>query len=122
MRKGWQVNRLQFPDGLHAMVTAQHLDVADEYLRDLRDAVAVVKADPSLAGKGRAATYGMMAHLPLRGVVRSKVLTLFANSYRAGGAPLELDADAGADDGGLPLRKPWLERVAGWYVARQQRR
>jgi glutamate/tyrosine decarboxylase-like PLP-dependent enzyme len=119
--KGWQVNRLQFPDGLHAMVTAQHLDVADEYLRDLRDAVAVVRCDPSLAGKGRAATYGMMAHLPLRGVVRSKVLTLFANSYRAGGAPLELDADAGTDGGGLPLRKPWLERVASWYVARRQR-
>ena len=90
--QGWQVNRLQFPDGLHAMITAQHLPVIDDYLRDLRDAVATVKADPSLAGKGRAATYGMMAHLPLRGVVRNKVLTLFANAYRAGGAPLELDS------------------------------
>lgn len=124
--KGWQVNRLQFPDGLHAMVTARHLDVADEYLRDLRAAVAIVKADPSLAGKGRAATYGMMAHLPLRGVVRSKVLTLFANSYRAGGAPLQLDADADAGtasgEGSAAPRKPLLERVAGWYLARQPRR
>jgi sphinganine-1-phosphate aldolase len=98
------------------MITAQHLPVVDDYLRDLRDAVATVKADPSLAGKGRAATYGMMAHLPLRGMVRNKVLTLFANAYRAGGAPLELEADAGAS------RKPLLERVAAWYVARQQRR
>jgi sphinganine-1-phosphate aldolase len=120
--KGWQVNRLQFPDGLHAMITAQHLPVIADYLRDLRDAVATVKADPSLAGKGRAATYGMMAHLPLRGVVKSKVLTLFANAYRAGGAPLELDADAAQGHGAVPPTKPWLERLAGWYVARQQRR
>ncbi len=117
--KGWQVNRLQFPDGLHAMITARHLEVVDDYLRDLREAVATVKADPSLAGKGRAATYGMMAHLPLRGVVRSKVLELFANAYRAGGAPLDLEAHGGDS---AQERKPLLERVASWYVARQQRR
>ena len=117
--KGWQVNRLQFPDGLHAMITAQHLPVIDDYLRDLRNAVAVVKADPSLAGKGRAATYGMMAHLPLRGVVRSKVLALFANSYRASGAPLDLEAAAAT---GPDAAKPLLERAAAWYVAWQQRR
>jgi glutamate/tyrosine decarboxylase-like PLP-dependent enzyme len=117
--KGWQVNRLQFPDGLHAMITAQHLPVIDDYLRDLREAVAVVRCDPSLAGKGRAATYGMMAHLPLRGMVRSKVLALFANAYRAGGAPLDLEA-AGADGPGVP--KPLLERVASRYVAWRQRR
>ena len=116
--KGWQVNRLQFPDGLHAMITAQHLPVIDAYLRDLRDAVATVKADPGLAGKGRAATYGMMAHLPLRGMVRHKVLELFANSYRAGGPPLNLDASAG--EGGAP--PPLLERLAARYVAWRQRR
>lgn len=116
--KGWLVNRLQFPDGLHAMITAQHLPVVDDYLRDLREAVATVQADPSLAGKGRAATYGMMAHLPLRGMVRNKVLELFANSYRAGGPPLSLDGQGGGAGGSKPL----LERVAAWYVARQQRR
>jgi sphinganine-1-phosphate aldolase len=116
--KGWLVNRLQFPDGLHAMITAQHLPVIDDYLRDLREALAVVKADPGLATKGRAATYGMMAHLPLRGVVKNKVLALFADSYRAGGPPLSLDAEGG--DGGEA--KPLLERVAAWYVARRQRR
>ena len=113
--RGWQVNRLQFPDGLHAMITAQHLPVIDDYMRDLRDAVATVRADPSLAGKGHAATYGMMAHLPLRGMVRHKVLELFANSYRAGGPPLSLDAA----EGGAP--KPLLERLAARYVAWRQR-
>jgi len=114
--RGWQVNRLQFPEGLHAMITAQHLPVIDDYLSDLRDAVATVRADPSLAGKGHAATYGMMAHLPLRGMVRHKVLELFANSYRAGGPPLSLDAAEG--DGGAP--KPLLERLAARYVRWRQ--
>jgi glutamate/tyrosine decarboxylase-like PLP-dependent enzyme len=114
--RGWQVNRLQFPDGLHAMITAQHLPVIDDYLSDLRDAVATVRADPSLAGKGHAATYGMMAHLPLRGMVRHKVLELFANSYRAGGPPLSLDVAEG--DGGAP--KPLLERLAARYVRWRQ--
>ena len=113
--RGWQVNRLQFPDGLHAMITAQHLPVIDDYLRDLREAVATVRADPSLAGKGHAATYGMMAHLPLRGMVRHKVLELFANSYRAGGPPLSLDAAAGQG-----AAKPLLERLAARYVRWRQ--
>jgi sphinganine-1-phosphate aldolase len=116
--KGWQVNRLQFPDGLHAMITAQHLPVIDDYLRDLREAVATVRCDPSLAGKGHAATYGMMAHLPLRGMVRHRVLELFANSYRAGGPPLSLDAPGA--EGGVPI--PLLERLAARYVAWRQRR
>jgi glutamate/tyrosine decarboxylase-like PLP-dependent enzyme len=115
--RGWLVNRLQFPDGLHAMITAQHLPVVDDYLRDLREAVATVRADPSLAQKGRAATYGMMAHLPLRGVVRSKVLAMFADSYRAGGAPLDLES-AGPGDGHAPTL---LERIAARYVAWRQR-
>jgi hypothetical protein len=84
--------------------------------------VAIVRCDPSLAGKGRAATYGMMAQLPLRGVVKNKVLELFANAYRAGGAPLELDADAGQGEGAAAASQPLLERVARRYVARQQRR
>ena len=114
--KGWHVNRLQSPDGLHAMITAQHLAVVDDYLRDLRDAVATVKADPSLAGKGGAATYGMMAHLPLRGMVKSRVLDMFAGMYRAGGAPLDLHAPAG--DAPVPL----LERLAARYVQWRQQR
>lgn len=122
--RGWQVNRLQFPEGLHAMVTAKHLECADDFLRDLKEAVAVVKADPSLAQKGGAATYGMMAHIPLRGLVRQRVLDIFAAMYQAGGAPLDLAAHAGAGDSqGAPSAPSSLvERIALWYVARKQRR
>jgi len=106
--RGWQVNRNQQPPGLHAMVTAQHLKVVDEYLADLRASVAAVKADPSLAEKGGAATYGMMAHVPLRGMVRKKVLEMYSEQYRAGGG--ELDIAAGSDDGSL------LDRLVKRYV------
>jgi sphinganine-1-phosphate aldolase len=115
--KGWTVNRLQKPDGLHAMITAGHLGVVDEYLRDLRDAVAVVKADPSLAQQGSAGTYGMMAHVPLRGMVKGKVLDLFVQMYRAGGGEVDLHA-APPPQGRM---EALLEKMARWYVTRRQR-
>lgn len=115
--RGWQVNRLQFPEGLHAMVTAKHLDVVDAYLADLRASVAAVKADPSLARQGHAATYGMMANIPLRGIVKKRVLDIFAQMYRAGGGDIDLDEPAAA---GGPASI--ADRLARWYVARRQRR
>jgi glutamate/tyrosine decarboxylase-like PLP-dependent enzyme len=122
--RGWKINRLQFPEGLHAMVTAQHLEVVDAYLSDLKDSVAVVKADPSLGSQGEAATYGLMAHIPLRGMVRQRVLDIFANLYRAGGAELDLSAQGGlegdyshAHGAGSAL----LDRLALRYVAWRQR-
>ncbi|MEM1007277.1 MAG: aspartate aminotransferase family protein, partial [Pseudomonadota bacterium] len=88
---GWHINRVQNPDGIHCMVTARHLAVTDVYLNDLTQAVATVRANPDLAKTGGAATYGMMAHVPLRGMVKSKVLDIFAEMYRAGGGALQLD-------------------------------
>ena len=115
--RGWQVNRNQFPEGLHAMVTAQHLQVVDQYIADLRESVETVRNNPALAREGGAATYGMMAHVPLRGMVRKKVLEMFSEQYRAGGGELDLKAGASVgDEPGL------LDRVVQWYVTRQQRR
>lgn len=119
--RGWHVNRLQKPDGLHAMITAQHLDVVDDYLRDLRASVDAVRADPSLADKGGAATYGMMAHIPLRGMVRSRVLDMFANLYRPGGGEIDLAAAAtGTDPGRGESHEPIAERLARWFVRLRQ--
>lgn len=115
--RGWQVNRNQFPEGLHAMVTAQHLQVVDQYIADLRESVEIVRDNPELAQSGGAATYGMMAHVPLRGMVRKKVLEMFSEQYRAGGG--ELDLKAGASVSGEP---GLLDRVVQWYVTRQQKK
>ncbi|MFZ3220761.1 MAG: aminotransferase class V-fold PLP-dependent enzyme [Rhodoferax sp.] len=120
--KGWTVNRLQNPDGLHAMITAGHLAVVEDYLRDLREAVATVKADPSLAQAGSAATYGMMSHLPLRGMVRQKVLDMFSQMYRAGGQDIDMHAIAAPAQGLAGRVQALAEKAAHWYVARAQRK
>lgn len=116
--RGWKVNRLQKPDGLHAMVTAGHLQVVDEYLRDLREAVAAVKANPGLAREGSAATYGMMAHVPLRGMVREKVRDLFVQMYRAGGGEVDLQGTP-PPQGRVDV---FMEKAARWWVERQLRK
>jgi hypothetical protein len=123
---GWGINRLQKPDGLHAMVTAQHLAVVDSYLSDLRAAVATVRAHPELAQQGHAATYGMLAHVPLRGMVKRRVLDLFAGMYAAGGGEMDLPAnahDAGDASHHGNAKAPLTERFMMQYVrwkSRQQ--
>ncbi|MEM1235966.1 MAG: aspartate aminotransferase family protein [Pseudomonadota bacterium] len=112
-KAGWSINRTQKPDGIHAMVTAQHLAVVPKYLEDLKEAVAAVRADPKLAKSGSAATYGMMAHVPFRGMVKKRVLDIFAEMYRAGGAQLDLHADASPS---------LVERVMGRYVSWRAKR
>ena len=120
--RGWKINRLQNPDGLHAMITASHLDVMDDYLRDLKEAVATVKAHPELARAGSAATYGLMSHLPLRGMVRQKVLDLFAQMYRAGAQELDLHADEKPEPGLKGQVNALVTRLAQWYVEREQQK
>ncbi len=65
-----------------------------------------------------------MANIPLRGIVRRRVLDIFAGMYRAGGAEFEPSAPAGPGDAqGEPAGPSSLaERIALWYVARKQRR
>jgi glutamate/tyrosine decarboxylase-like PLP-dependent enzyme len=79
--KGWHIDRLQRPEGLHAMVTPRHALVADRYLADLAEAVATVRADPELKRKGDAAMYGMISRVPLRGAVRAEVLKMARGMY-----------------------------------------
>ena len=118
---GWQVNRNQFPAALHAMVTAQHLKVVDQYLADLRKAVETVKANPELAQQGRAATYGMMAHVPLRGMVKKKVLEIFSEQYRAGGGEIDIEAAAESGIGGGE-ENGVLDRLLQRYVSYRSRK
>ncbi len=88
--RGWQMDRVQRPDGLHVMVTAGHRAVAGQWAADLAAAVAEVRAAPG-AGGGAAATYGLIAHAPLRGMVRAQVRELFLKLYEPGGG-LDLSA------------------------------
>ena len=101
------------------MITVQHLGVVGDYLRDLREAVTTVKAQPDLANQGGVATYEMMAHIPLRRLVKKQVLDIFAEQYRQGAVQLDLSGPK-AGSGQPPVTGPraLLERVARWYVWR----
>lgn len=98
-KKGWHIDRQQRPDSLHAMVTPLHADVVDEYLADLREAVDIVRSNPELATKGGAAMYGMISHVPLRGMIRRTVLKMMLDMYGPAGAIPDPDSqDSMGDD------------------------
>ncbi len=97
-QRGWHIDRQQKPEALHAMVTPRHAQVADKYIQDLKDSVAIVKADPELATKGNAAMYGMIAHIPMRGLIRDNVLKMMMAMYGPDGKVVDLNAESQSDD------------------------
>jgi glutamate/tyrosine decarboxylase-like PLP-dependent enzyme len=115
--RGWHVDRQQHPACLHAMVTQAHAGVVDAYLADLRAAVAEVKGRPELSTQGDAAMYGLVAHVPLRGMVKKNVLKMMEAMYGPEGAPPDLGAEAGKPGDrltALALKAlPRLEKLSG---------
>jgi glutamate/tyrosine decarboxylase-like PLP-dependent enzyme len=79
--RGWSCDRQHRPASLHLTVTANHEPIVDDYLRDLRDAVAEVRANPGLAKTGSAPMYGMAARMPVRFFVKAQVKKVIAGLY-----------------------------------------
>jgi sphinganine-1-phosphate aldolase len=79
--RGWHVDRLQRPEGLHAMVTPAHQQVTEEYLEDLKASVEIVRLEPNLGAKGNAAMYGMIAHVPFRKLIKKEVMNMMEKMY-----------------------------------------
>ncbi|MBQ7101922.1 MAG: hypothetical protein IJN81_09820, partial [Clostridia bacterium] len=99
--KGWHIDRLIHPDGLHAMITCSHDDAIDRYFADLREAVDAVKGKPELALKGEAATYSTVGHIPLLGMVRSSVLNVFSQSYEISKGLIDISDSTQVTGGGM---------------------
>ncbi len=97
---GWGVDRQQDPPCVHCTVNASNAPAVDPYLADLHQAVADVRADPSLARQGDAAMYGMMARVPIRGLVDHTVRGVLEGMYGPDGASLD-DPGQGAQEGPL---------------------
>ncbi len=96
--KGWHVDRQQKPETLHAMVTPRHAEIADKYLDDLREAVEHVRGRQDLAMTGNAAMYGMVAHIPLRGMIRKELLKMMLEMYGPDMKMPDLKGAGGAED------------------------
>lgn len=119
-KKGWHVDRLQKPQALHAMVTPGHLQVADAFLADLRNAVEEARAHPELADQGNAAMYGIMAELPLRGMIKKNVLKIMEQLYGPEGAMPDFDSAVAEVDGEAPAQDMSM-KLATWLVKTKQR-
>lgn len=69
--KGWNLNTLQFPSSIHICVTMLHTKkgVADQFVDDVRDEVAIIMTNPNEKTTGMGAIYGMAQSIPDRSMV-----------------------------------------------------
>jgi glutamate/tyrosine decarboxylase-like PLP-dependent enzyme len=82
--RGWTVDRQHRPASIHLTVTANHAGSVDDYVKDLRDALAEVRANPGLAKSGSAPMYGLAAKMPIRRLVAANVRKVIADLYAPG--------------------------------------
>nr|CAI5868717.1 unnamed protein product [Callosobruchus analis] len=70
-QKGWSLNNLQFPPGIHICVTHMHVTpgVADRFIEDVKSSIAEIMKDPSLPVEGNMAIYGAAQQIPDRSIV-----------------------------------------------------
>lgn len=80
--KGWLVDRQQLPPCIHLTILPSNLPAIDEYMKDVKAALNYALANPQAEAKGNAAMYGMMARIPLRGMVKKNLIKLFEEIYQ----------------------------------------
>ena len=71
LKKGWYMNVLQNPPGIHMCVTLVHTKegVADRFINDIKECAAKLMSDPKTKATGKAAFYGQAATIPDRSIV-----------------------------------------------------
>ncbi|XP_023677265.1 sphingosine-1-phosphate lyase 1 isoform X2 [Paramormyrops kingsleyae] len=69
--KGWNLNTLQFPSSIHICVTLLHTKpgVATQFIRDVKEQVAIIMKNPKEKTTGMGAIYGMAQSIPDRSMV-----------------------------------------------------
>lgn len=81
-KKGWHLDRIQFPNALHMMVNPHHAEIVDTFLKDLQEAVNEVINNPGKSSDGDAAIYGMVASLPDRDKVKDYIVNFLKSQYK----------------------------------------
>lgn len=108
-QKGWHIDRLQNPAALHVMITPRHQDFIEQYIRDLKDSVEYVKNHPGLELQGNAATYGMIAKVPFRGVIKKQALKMMMDLY----GPEAKSIDFSESSGGI------AEKIGKFFIKKR---
>jgi glutamate/tyrosine decarboxylase-like PLP-dependent enzyme len=81
-KKGWHLDRIQFPNALHLMVNPHHAEIVDVFIKDLKESVEEVVQNPGGGSEGSAAMYGMVATMPDRSKVKDFVINFLRDQYR----------------------------------------
>ena len=81
-KKGWHLDRIQFPNALHMMVNPHHAEIVDTFLKDLQETVKEVINNPGKPSDGDAAIYGMIASLPNRDKVKDYIVNFLKSQYK----------------------------------------
>lgn len=71
--RGWKLDRLQYPPGLHAMISPSHGPLVNEILGDLRACTETIRREGTVA-EGAAAMYGMLGVMEDRSAVNDFIL------------------------------------------------
>ncbi|KAM4730348.1 sphingosine-1-phosphate lyase 1 isoform 2-T2 [Anableps anableps] len=69
--KGWNLNTLQYPSSIHICCTVLHTQpgVADRFVREVKEQVAIIMENPKEKTTGMGAIYGMAQSIPDRSLV-----------------------------------------------------
>ncbi|XP_074502879.1 sphingosine-1-phosphate lyase 1 isoform X2 [Sebastes fasciatus] len=69
--KGWNLNTLQYPSSIHICCTVLHTKsgVADQFVHDVKEQVAIIMKNPKEKTTGMGAIYGMAQSIPDRSMV-----------------------------------------------------
>ncbi len=109
-QRGWMVDRQQFPHSIHLTIMTHNAPRIDEYLSDLKEAIQFALENPKATSKGEAALYGLMARIPVRGMVRKNIGEILLNQYRrTESSSNETSADFSANS--MPEPKKWMGRL-----------
>jgi sphinganine-1-phosphate aldolase len=73
--KGWHLNALQKPTAIHICCTYKTVGMAETFLKDVTDSLAIVQANPQSFPDGTAAIYGMTASFPDRTTIGEMALS-----------------------------------------------
>ena len=82
-KRGWFLDRLQFPPALHMTINPPQSVVVDLFLKDLNESIEEVINNPESEADGQSELYEMIANAPDRESVKDFVLDYLKNLYKA---------------------------------------
>lgn len=82
-KRGWHLDRMQFPHAIHMTINPHHAKVVEPFLKDLNECVEEVINNPTKKLDGQSALYRMIESAPDRRSVKEIVLDFLKSMYKA---------------------------------------